>query len=236
MLVEESGMSHRVAFALLFALPTMMLLCVQPVLAQRSCEDLATLTLPNATITSVTSVPAGPYGPSSVTNHPPASVVLPAYCRVDGIAKPTSDSEIRFEIWLPATGWNGKFEQAGNGGFAGALPLAAMVKPLLRGYATGGTDDGHVGGTDLTWAIGHPEKVIDYGYRAVHETSVQLKSILREFYGKDPAQSYFVGCSDGGREALMEAQRFAADFRGIVAGAPVNFWTHLMFRGEQNQR
>jgi feruloyl esterase len=161
---------------------------------------------------------------------------MPAFCRVDGIAKPTSDSEIKFEVWLPVSGWNGKFEQVGNGGFAGSIPLAAMAEPLLRGYATAGTDDGHVGGRDVSWAIGHPEKVIDFGYRAVHETSVQAKAIVREFYGKVPAQSYFVGCSDGGREALMEAERFPADFHGIVAGAPANNWTHLMFKGTLDER
>lgn len=137
----------------------------------------------------------------------------------------------------PVSGWNGKFEQVGNGSLAGTIPLFAMAEPLLRGFATAGTDDGHTGApTDGSWAIGHPEKVIDFGYRAVHETSVQAKAILRGFYGKDPAESYFVGCSDGGREALMEAQRFPADFHGIVAGAPANSWTHLVFRGEQNQR
>jgi feruloyl esterase len=156
---------------------------------------------------------------------------MPSFCRVVGLAKPTSDSEIKFEVWLPTSGWNGKYEQVGNGGFAGTIPLARMAEPLLRGYATAGTDDGHIGGTDVSWAIGHPEKVIDFGYRAVHETSVQAKAILREFYGKDPTQSYFAGCSDGGREALMEAQRFPADFHGIVAGAPANYWTHLMFKG-----
>jgi feruloyl esterase len=161
---------------------------------------------------------------------------MPAFCRVAGVAKPTSDSEIKFEVWLPASGWNSKFEQVGNGGFAGTIPLAAMAEPLLRGYATAGTDDGHVGGTDASWAIGHPEKVIDFGYRAVHETSVQAKAIIHEFYGKNLAQSYFVGCSDGGREALMEAQRFPADFHGIVAGAPANFWTHLMFKGVWDER
>jgi hypothetical protein len=112
-----------------------------------------------------------------------------------------------------------------------------MAEPLLRGFAAAGTDDGHAGTiTDGLWAIGHPEKVIDFGYRAVHETSVQAKVILREFYGKDPAQSYFVGCSNGGREALMEAQRFPADFHGIVAGAPANSWTHLNFRSLWNER
>ena len=225
-------MRNCITFARFGVLPIVAALSLHPAFAQHSCEDLATLTLINAKVTSATSVSAGPYGPSSAPNHPSASVELPAYCRVDGIAKPTSDSEIRFEIWLPVSGWNGKFEQAGNGGFAGALPLAAMVKPLLRGYATGGTDDGHVGGADLSWAIGHPEKVIDYGYRAVHETSVQLKTIIREFYGKDPAESYFVGCSDGGREALMEAQRFPEDFNGILAGSPGPIATHILLRME----
>ena len=225
-------MRNRPTFALFDVLPIMTALCLQPAFAQHSCENLATLTLTNAIVTSATSVSAGPYGPSSVPNHPSASVELPAYCRVDGIAKPTSDSEIKFEIWLPVSGWNGKFEQAGNGGFAGALPLAAMVKPLLRGYATGGTDDGHVGVADLSWAIGHPEKVIDYGYRAVHETSIELKAIIRGYYGKDPAESYFVGCSDGGREALMEAQRYPGDFNGILAGSPGPIATHILLRME----
>jgi hypothetical protein len=207
-----------------------------PVPSQRSCEDLVKLSLTNATVTSAVSVASG-FKPPPNPHLPPTDIALPAFCRVQGIARPTSDSEIRFEVWLPVSGWNGKFEQVGNGSLAGTIPLAAMAEPLLRGFATAGTDDGHTGApTDGSWAIGHPEKLIDFGYRAVHETSVQAKAILRGFYGKDPAQSYFVGCSDGGREALMEAQRFPADFHGIVAGAPANSWTHLMFRGEQNQR
>ena len=207
-----------------------------PALAQMPCEDLAHLQLTNVTINSASSVPAGPYTPPSTPGAPPGTFNLPAYCKVQAIARPSSDSAIKMEIWLPASGWNGKFEQVGNGGFAGTIPLFAMVSPLLRGYATAGTDDGHVGGTDVSWAIGHPEKVIDFGYRAVHETSVQAKAIIRAFYGKDPSHSYFVGCSDGGREALMEAQRYPADFIGIVAGAPASDWTHLMFKGLWDER
>lgn len=229
-------MSHRIRFTFIFTISVITALLQKPAFAKSPCENLAALTLANGTITSATSVPAGTYKPPSDPSQPPPRADLPAFCRVDGIAKPTSDSEIKFEVWLPASGWNGKFEQVGNGGFAGNIPLNAMAEPLLRGYATAGTDDGHVGGRDVTWAIGHPEKVIDFGYRAVHETSVQAKAIIREFYGKDPAQSYFVGCSDGGREALMEAQRFPADFHGIVAGAPANYWTHLMFRGLLDER
>jgi feruloyl esterase len=97
---------------------------------------------------------------------------------------------------------------------------------LQLGFAIAGTDDGHEGGGGAAWAIGHPEKLIDFGYRAVHQTSVQAKAIVRAFYGKEAARSYFVGCSDGGREALMEAQRFPDDFDGIIAGAPANDWSH----------
>ena len=112
-----------------------------------------------------------------------------------------------------------------------------MAEPLIRGYAVAATDDGHTGTmAGAEWAIGHPEKVIDYGSRAVHETAVQSKAILRAFYAKDPAQAYFVGCSDGGREGLMEAQRYPADFHGIVAGAPANHMTHLMFREARTEQ
>jgi feruloyl esterase len=153
-------------------------------------------------------------------------VDLPAFCRVAGVLKPTSDSDIKFEVWMPAAGWNGKFQDVGNGGFAGLVAYRSMAGMLKRGYATASTDDGHTGGADVSWAIGHPEKVIDFGYRAVHETARVSKSIIHAYYGKDTGQSYFNGCSDGGREALMEAQRFPDDFDGIIVGAPANSWTH----------
>jgi len=236
MFVEEGHMNHRIGFPFLFTLFMMTALNPRQVFAQRSCENIASLTLTNATITSATTVPAGTYKPPYAPYEVPPPAGIPAFCRVSGIAKPTGDSEIKFEVWLPVSGWNGKYEQVGNGGFAGTIPLARLAEPVARGYATAGTDDGHVGGRDVSWAIGHPEKVIDFGYRAVHETSVLAKAIVREFYGKDPTQSYFVGCSDGGREALMEVQRFPADFHGIVAGAPANYWTHLMFKGLLDER
>jgi hypothetical protein len=198
---------------------------------QTSCESLANLALAMATITSATSVAAGSYKPPAAPGLSAPTQDLPAFCRVAGVAKPTSDSEIHFEVWLPASGWNGKFEQVGNGGFAGALPLAAMAEPLLRGYATAATDDGHANGPDQSWAIGHPEKVVDFGYRAVHETSVQAKVIVQAFYGKKPTRNYFVGCSEGGREGLTEAQRYPDDFQGIVAGAPAIHWNALQLRG-----
>jgi hypothetical protein len=229
-------MTHRVVFVLCPIVLIGAALVSAPASAQQSCESLTTLALTSTTITSATSVAAGAFKPPAGPGQPAPTEPLPAFCRVAGVAKPTGDSEIRFEVWLPATGWNGKFEQVGNGGFAGVVPLFSMADPLLRGYATAGTDDGHVGSTDGLWALGHPEKLIDFGYRAVHETSVQAKAITRAFYGKDLAHSYFVGCSDGGREALMEAQRYPDDFIGIVAGAPANFWTHLLVGAVWNER
>ena len=125
--------------------------------------------------------------------------------------------------------WNGKYEGVGNGGFAGSLIYAAMNSASGAGYATSGTDTGHSGGSlESRWALGHPEKIVDFGWRAIHETAQASKAIIEAYYGSSPTRAYFTGCSDGGREALMEAERFPADYDGIVAGAPANFWTRLM--------
>jgi len=200
-------------------------------LAQTPCEKLADVPLTNATITSATSVAAGSYKPPAAPGLPALGKDLPAFCRVAGVAKPTSDSEIRFEVWLPVSGWNNKYEQVGNGGFAGTIPFGAMGAALLDGFATAGTDDGHPVAPNAKWAIGHPEKVKDFGYRAVHETSVQAKALIRAFYGQQAAHVYFVGCSEGGREGLTEAQRYPDDFQGIIAGSPAINWNHLQTRG-----
>src|SRR5262249_16218273 len=127
------------------------------------------------------------------------------------------------------SGWNGKYRQEGNGGWAGNINQRALVDPLKRGYAVAATDDGHEGDAlrDASWAVGHPEKLIDFGYRAVHETTVQAKAIVRAFYGREGWLSYFCGGADGGREALMEAERYPQDFTGIIAAAPAWNWSHL---------
>lgn len=224
----EALVKSRIALAVCFVI-TMLFPCAA--FAQTSCEKLADVALTKATVTSATSVAAGSYKPPTAPGLPAPSEPLPAFCRVAGVAKPTSDSDIRFEVWLPASDWNGKYQQVGNGGFAGTIPFSAMAAALLRGYVTAGTDDGHVAGPGANWAIGHPEKVKDFGYRAVHETSVQAKALIRAFYGKEASRFYFVGCSEGGREGLTEAQRYPDDFHGIVAGAPAINWNHLQARG-----
>ena len=194
-----------------------------PLFAQQSCESLTSLKLSRTTVTSSTMVPSGPAAPAGARGAGNAATnIVPAHCEVKGTIRPSKDSEIKFAVWLPATAWNGKYHQEGNGGWAGSIPTASMIDPLTRGYATAATDDGHEGGGGAEWAIGHPEKMIDFSYRAVHETSVQAKAIIRAFYGRDASLSYFAGCSDGGREALMEAQRYPEDFNGILAGAPAS--------------
>ena len=209
--------------------PLLMLLSAPSVQAAAAinCESLATLKLHHAAVVSAKSVPAGPTSMTSFTGA--VTLDVPSRCEVRGISRPSSDSEIAFELWLPLSGWNGKYEQVGNGGFAGSINRTALVNPLRRGFAVAATDDGHnaVQTPQGTFALGHPEKLIDFSYRAVHDTSEQAKVIVAAFYGTAPAPNYFVGCSDGGREALMEAQRYPEDFDGILAGAPANDWSHL---------
>ena len=199
-----------------------------------TCESLAAVSLPHTTVRIAQSVPAGDFTPGQGRPIPN----LPAFCRVAGAIRPVEDSDIEFEVWLPASGWNGKLAGVGNGGFAGSLSLAGMAPELRRGYATATTDTGHnaTASPGATWALGHPEKVIDFGYRAIHETAVAAKALVAAFYGEAPKHSYFNSCSNGGRQALMEAQRYPADYDGIIAGAPANDWTHLMVGGSDLAR
>jgi feruloyl esterase len=130
------------------------------------------------------------------------------------------------ELWLPASEWNGKFLAVGNGGWAGTISYSAMAAALNEGYATASNDTGHKGGNAL-FAIGHAEKLVDFAYRAMHEMTVQSKAIVRAFYNRAPRLSYYQGCSTGGRQGLMSAQRYPEDFDAIIAGAPANYQTHL---------
>jgi feruloyl esterase len=200
------------------------ILCSSPVAAATPCESLKSLSLPNTRIQFAEST-----APTTMLGPGGFRVKTPAFCRVAGIITPSSDSQIHFEVWMPETGWNGKFRGTGNGGFAGSINYSEMAAALRDGYATASTDTGHhADGIDAAWALGHPEKITDFGYRAIHEMTVEAKSVVQAFYGDAPKHSYFASCSNGGRQALMEAQRFPEDYDGILAGAPANYWTHLL--------
>lgn len=201
-----------------------------------TCERLNALKLPDTMITKAETMAGGAFAPpepSPVGRLGALEFVaakdLPEFCRVAAITKPAKDSEIKLEVWLPPPSkWNGKFMGVGNGGFLGAVNYWEMDAALSRGYATASTNTGHDGGPgDASFALGHPEKVIDFGYRAVHEMTLKAKLAIAAYYGKTPKFSYWHGCSTGGRQGLMEAQRFPGDYDGIAAGAPANFLTHL---------
>ena len=197
--------------------------------AAASCDSLAALHLKDATITLAQSIDPGAFAPPAGPGRGAAAnafKLLPAFCRVAATLKPSADSDIKIEVWLPAANWNEKFQAVGNGGWAGVISYPAMAKAISQGYATASTDTGHStpGGA---FAAGHPEKLVDFGYRAVHEMTVQAKAIIGAFYSTAITRSYWNGCSTGGRQGLMEAQRYPADFDGVVAGAPANYMSHL---------
>lgn len=198
---------------------------------KQACQDLAKLALPHTTILQAGEVEAGKLAPPDESKDPVYGQ-LPAFCRVVAEAHPSADSKIKIEVWLPMSGWNGRFLGQGNGGFAGNIYYDDLANAVLHGYASAGTNTGHTGSaTEAEWALGHPEKVIDFGYRGVHEMTLTGEAIAEAFYGHAPSHRYFSSCSDGGREALMEAQRFPADYDGILAGAPAYKWTHLVASG-----
>ncbi len=190
-----------------------------------NCEKVAKFSLPNATVTSAEVVAPGSFRPSSSVMPWAAQAdalyrSLPAFCRVRIDSHPSSDSDIKIEVWLPLKGWNGKLQGRGNGGFAGEIDDFSLALALHEGYATAGTDTGHAAsGVDARWALGHPEKVIDFGYRAIHEMTQDAKLVVKQFYGKHPLQhAYFASCSNGGRQALMEAQRLPRRLRRNYRG------------------
>jgi len=197
------------------------------------CEGLAGVTLEGAKVTSAVWVSAGAVL-ADVKLPSRAVGRLPAFCRVGVTDRPTSDSDIKTEVWLPAA-WNGRYRASGNGGFAGEIYFGDMAAAVAEGYAASGTDTGHAG-IEPTFALGHPEKLKDFGWRAVHDMTVQTKALAKAFYGKPVERAYFASCSDGGREALMEAQRFPEDFDGILAGAPAYNWTALVSAATANDQ
>jgi feruloyl esterase len=187
------------------------------------CAELSKLNLPDVTITSSTSEAAGHFTPPGSAT----ALDTPEFCRVVAAANPTSDSVINFEVWIPsAEHWNHDFEGVGNGGYNGAIQYLELADALKRGFATASTDTGHTG-ADLAFAAGHPDKIIDWGYRAIHIMTESAKLIIRDYSGALPKHSFFMGCSTGGHQALSEVQRFPADYDGVVAGDPGNNRVHL---------
>jgi feruloyl esterase len=181
-----------------------------PGMTHASCAAAAGLTAPDTQVTAITE--------TASADHP--------FCKITGTIQPIAGSHIGFELWLPAGAWNGKFEMVGNGGYSSSIDTRAMAALLAKGYAVAATDTGHQG-DDPSFAEGHPEAIDDWAWRAVHVTATTAKAIATAFYGRAPAHSYFSGCSTGGQQALMEAQRFPADFDGIIAGDPGNDRTRL---------
>ena len=186
-----------------------------------ACESMAQVKLSNGAVLSAESVPAGAFAPPNANNAAAAAVFksAPAFCRVTLKLTPSADSDIRAEVWLPLAGWNRKLQAAGNGGLGGTIPYPALAAAVTAGYAAAGTDGGHVGG-NADFVAGHPEKLVDFAYRAIHEMTVTAKTIAAARYDAPPSRSYFNSCSTGGRQALIEAQRYPDDFDGIVAGDP----------------
>ena len=174
------------------------------------CTQLTQLKLPDVRITEATAVAAG------------TGAIRVAHCRVAGVI----GTEIKFSLLLPEQ-WNHKFLMGGGGGFVGSVQNQAQFV-VNDGYATAGTDTGHQGGvTDASWALNNEERRLNYGYLAVHRTAETAKAILRRYYGANETRAYFSGCSNGGRQGLMEAQRYPDDFDGIVAGAPAADFTAI---------
>jgi feruloyl esterase len=204
--------------------------------AAAPCESVASLSIADGKITSATLVEAGaftlPRGGGPMMGGPGGVSVFktaPAFCRVTATLTPSPDSDIKIEVWMPAENWNGKLVGIGNGVWAGSISYSALAEPLSKGYATAATDTGHVGsGMDAKFAVGHKEKLIDFGYRAVHEMTVKAKAILAAYYGRKEQRSLWVSCSTGGRQGLMEAYRYPEDYSGISSMAPANPMVGLM--------
>jgi feruloyl esterase len=191
------------------------------------CESLAALDLEHAVLEGADLV-AGPFqAPPPWPGAPPVTLEsLPPLCRVRGVATPVADSRIGLELWLPREGWTGRLQMVGNGGYSSAIGYGALADLVRRGDAALATDTGH-SGDDPSFGAGSPEAIADWGHRGVHVSVVHAKALIAAHYGRPARYAYFSGCSTGGQQALMEAQRYPEDFDGILAGAPGHNRTHL---------
>lgn len=192
------------------------------------CRSIETLTLHDGAINGAEEIAAGAFTPLQGRGPALAAAFksLPAFCRIEATLRPTPDSHIDIEVWMPVSGWNGKLQSVGNGAWAGSISYPALATALAAGYATASTDTGHHGNRG-DFVMTHPEQATDFAYRAVHEMTVAAKTVVAAFYSTAPKYSYWNGCSTGGRQALVEAQRYPNDYDGIIAGAAANYVTHL---------
>ena len=185
--------------------------------------------MPHVTFTSAAAItPPWEIPPTAgMFGTPKGQMVNVSFCRVEGFSAPTSDSHIGFEVWLPlAAEWNGRILAVGNPGFIGGVSRGALSDIVRKGYVAVSTDTGHTE-EGYFWAAGHPEKLVDWGYRAVHETIAAAKQLIQTHYGKPVQYSYWSSCHNGGNQGLNEAQRYPDDFDGIVAGDPAYYVSRL---------
>lgn len=200
-----------------------------PAIAQTStsCESLSSFSFANTTINYALAQPGGPYVAADAWHL--AFTNLPPYCEVYATIAPTADSQINVRVWMPTQRYNGRYLGTGNGGYAGGFFFSELADGINRGFATANTDMGANGaaGVNADLLVGHPEKWKDFGWRATHLMTQFAKALIETFYGTAAGRSYFAGCSTGGQQALMEAQRFPDDYDGILAGAPAFNRTHL---------
>jgi feruloyl esterase len=212
----------------------LVLLLVTPALAPRpataagqTCEGLAAFQYPDATVTMAQSEPGGPYVAPDAWHL--VFTDLPPYCRVTATLTPTPDSSINVEVWMPTSRYNGRYLGTGNGGYAGGFFYSELADGINKGFATANTDMGTApsAGVNADVLVGHPEKWIDFGWRSTHLMTLFAKALIEAFYGVAAHPSYFAGCSTGGQQALMEAERFPTDYDGILAGDAAFNRTHL---------
>jgi len=192
--------------------------CAPALLQARSCESLVERVSPNASVTVAKIIDRGNF---TATGSTQTLANLPPFCRVVAHLSPSDDSNIGAEIWLPTSGWNGKFLAVGSGGWGGTIAYDAMADALRRGYATSATDDGNTG-QGARFIAGHPQKFVDFAYRAEHLTILEAKRLIQAFYGREARHAYWSGCSGGGREGLIQAYRYPDELDGIIAGDPAN--------------
>lgn len=212
---------------------TLMLAFAALPLAAATCEGLKSLNIPHTTVTLAETVPAGQFKlPASAQPQFPGARTpdfkdVPEFCRIAATARPTSDSDIKIEVWMPASGWNGEFRGTGNGGLGGNLSYGGMVTAMHGGFATAAENTGHEGGS--SYALDHPEKIVDFGDRAAHEMTVTAKAAIAAFYGRAPKYSYMDECGGGSIAALKEAQKHPDDYNGVIVGGFAAHLTHHTF-------